>query len=158
MAIYTVHLPPLPGRDERLAGAAFIRDGFSKSAFAFGVFWLISKRLWISAALCLLLLAVIWGSAEALRLPLFAPALLTMLTSFFIGLEGPGLQAWRLRRRGWTEDGPISARDEEEAERRFFDRQGEPSASLPPRSEPAAMPARDMQGVIGMFPEPGARG
>jgi hypothetical protein len=155
MAIYSVHLPPLSDRRERLSKAVFIRDGFSKSAFAFGALWLIARRLWISALLFMIALIGLWAGAIAAGLPLYAPALVSLLLGFLLGLEGSSLEAWRLRRRGWSEAGIVSARDEEEAERRFYDGRIEPPA--PKRQEAAPAPARETPGVIGLFPEPGSQ-
>jgi Protein of unknown function (DUF2628) len=157
MAIFTVHLPPIADERRRLHDAEFVRDGFSRSAFVFGGFWLVSKRLWLSALIFAVLIVGVWAASAFLNLPLRVPFGISLLLSILLGLEGSSLQRWRFRRRGWSEAGLVSARDLEEAELRFFDQQG--IASTKPTAKSEARPVAAQEGgVIGLFPEPGARG
>jgi Protein of unknown function (DUF2628) len=160
MAIYTVHLPPLEDASERILKAKLVPDGFSRWAMAFGGFWLVSKRLWISAFLFTGLVFSIWAVSYSAGLPLRVPAFLSLLLFLLLALEGSSLQRWRLKRRGWSEVGVISAPTQEEAERRFFEA-NPPAlpASAPPSSKNAvpAQPQPSDRSVLGLFPEPGAR-
>jgi Protein of unknown function (DUF2628) len=157
MAIYTIHLPPLEDRDERLQRLETIRDGFQRGAFVFGAFWLVWRRLWISAALLLLLIAALWGASTQYGLPLLLPLGGTFLLLLLLGLEGSSLRRWRLKRRGWQEAAVIAAGSPDEAARRFLEAAlaapAAAAAATPAPSPPRVTPAD----VIGLFPEPGAR-
>ncbi len=159
MAIYTVHCPPIADEQRKLAETQFVRDGFVYSAFVFGSFWLIAKRLWISAVVYALLVIGIWAMSIRLDLPLRVPFGISLLLAILLGLECSSLQRWRLNRRGWRQEGIVSAHGLEEAERRFFEQHGaaEPLADQPRSGLAPARAARD-SGVLGLFPEPGARG
>ncbi len=72
--------------------------------------------------------------------------------------RGRASGAGGLKRRGWTEAAVIAASSAEEAERRFL----ETALAAPaPASAPKAVTPSSAQpvpaGVIGLFPEPGAR-
>jgi hypothetical protein len=165
MPSFTVHLPPEGDENQRLLKATFIKDGFSRSAFSFGLFWLISKRLWISTVLFGLVLAGLLYLLIGRGLPVLAFVGISFLLFMLLALEGASLQRWRLKRRGWQEAGLVVARNQEDAERRFFDQLAlgsvkdaasqTASVSVPATTRaPAARP----NDVIGLFPDPGARG
>ena len=88
MAVYSVHLQ---GADA--AGAAFVREGFSRPAFFLGPLWLLAQRLWLSAAL--------WCAAVLILLTLLSAGVLSggaclallLLLQTYIGLEAGRLIA-----------------------------------------------------------------
>jgi hypothetical protein len=159
MAIYTIHLPPITDERERLLRAIVLRDGFSKSAFVFGPLWLAAKRLWISAILYAASLIGAVSACLTFDLPGTVLGLVLALAALLLGLEGVSLQRWRLARRGWTEAGPVSAASQSEAERRYFEQVGrtvQSPATIKPGEAASARPSD--RSVLGLFPEPGARG
>jgi hypothetical protein len=166
MSVYTVHEPP------KRAGAAaadverfaFVRDGFSWWAFLFAPLWMLRHRMW----LVLIGYVVIAGAIEIpVRMsggPVLATSLIGILLGLLVGLEAGTLRRFTLSRRGWKNLGVVSGDDLEDAERRFFDAwlQRTNSTSGGPRAPTPAVAAPIWRGpsgsgVIGLFPEPGAR-
>jgi hypothetical protein len=90
-----------------------------------------------------------------------------------MGFEADSLRRWTLSRRNWRQLDIVVADDEEQAERRFFDRWTAkqralsndqsavdrggppPTRDIPgrPFSRPPPLPQSE---IIGLFPEPGA--
>jgi hypothetical protein len=168
MSVYTVHEPP------RRAGAAasdverfaFVRDGFSWWAFLLAPLWMLRHRMW----LVLIGYVVIAGAIEIpVKLsggPALATSLIGILLGLLVGLEAGTLRRFTLGRRGWKNLGVVSGDDLEDAERRFFDawlqRKSSPSNGPPAPTPGPASAAPSWRGplgsgVIGLFPEPGAR-
>ncbi|HEY0234577.1 MAG TPA: DUF2628 domain-containing protein [Afipia sp.] len=161
MAVYTVHAPASFGVDVRTTPdrIVFIRDGFYFWAFIAAVLWLIWHRLWLATlgylvlmvALQLALIAL--GAGDGVQLVVFA--VIALLT----GLEAGSLWRWTLARRKWRQIGVVVARNQREAEQRFFERfdtgvrieatRGT-SSSFPPM--PRSSIAND---AAGFFPSPG---
>lgn len=176
MAIYTVHEPPMTRPEARRGPERFavVRDGFHFWAFVLTPLWLLWRRLWLVFFGYLILCAALAFGMRWLGVPTGAVALMQIMLSFLVGLEAGTLWRWTLRRRKWSEVGVVSARNIEEAERRFFDGWtgnpqpasdlGErPSSFLPPAGSVAfgRLPVRtrvaQSSDVVGLFPEPGAQ-
>lgn len=162
MSVYTVHAPVAPDLPEQTDRFVFIRDGFHFWAMVFGPLWLVWHRLW------LVLLGYLGvGIVTAVALTLLGASanvrtLVFLLIAVLMGLEAASFRRWSYSRRKWRQIDFVVADDEEAAERRFFDRwtrdrDGEPAPShpVPPPHLPRAM-ASAPQGIIGLFPEPGA--
>jgi hypothetical protein len=160
MSTYTVHAPPR--RDGIAADPqrfAFVRDGFYFWAFLLTPIWMLYRRLWLAFALYLVLIAALAVTYYLLNLPPAARILIQVLLSILIGLEAGTLRRWTYARRRWTTIGVVSARNLEDAERRFFSRWVEDDKAVAAPS-PAVAPvaSRPMSSdVIGLFPEPGGR-
>jgi Protein of unknown function (DUF2628) len=168
MSVYTVHEPP--SRAGAAAAAverfAFVRDGFSWWAFLFAPLWMLWHRMW----LVLLGYVVVAGAIEIpVRMsggPVLATSLIGVLLGLLVGLEAGTLRRFTLGRRGWKNLGVVSGDDLEDAERRFFgvwlQRKRSPSNG-PHAPAPGPVSAAPSwrgplgSGVIGLFPEPGAR-
>ena len=80
-----------------------------------------------------------------------------------VGFEAANLRRWTLLRRGWREAGAVIGDDREAAERRFFDAYVAHAAErtdvvAPPPAPPSFRPSAAAADVIGLFPQPGARG
>ena len=172
MAFYTAYTPPDDemGSDlsEALSRAVVMKDGFSFPAFIFTVFWLLSKKIWLGFmvfaafyAALLLLQAKLGLSAPALVVSQFA-------LGIFLGLEGHHLWGQKLMAKGWRLADVVEARNQDEAERRFFERalawgvSADASRPVPPKLQPDApqspVYARPVgHQVIGMFPEGASR-
>jgi hypothetical protein len=171
MAFYAVYLPPPRAgvaEADALAEAVVLRDGFSVMAFLFTGLWLLAKRLWLP----FLAFAVAYGLIvlAQLRYGLHpaAAAAAQLVLGLWLGLEGTTLLGRKLVDRGWRFVDVVEARNQEEAERRFFERAlAAPAMARPasPPPPPGAAPAASVprvappagSGVIGMFPEAGAR-
>jgi Protein of unknown function (DUF2628) len=173
MPVYTVHEPPLrPGQSttdpERFA---FVRDGFYFWAFLFAPLWMLWRRLWL---VLILYLAIGAGIGAALRLagaPLSLELGVSVLIALLVGFEAGTLRRWTLARRGWNTVGVVVGDDLEAAEHRFFaswierraERSKEPAAPAVPTvsaitaAQPPRVP-RPTSDIVGLFPEPGARG
>jgi hypothetical protein len=159
MPTYTVHAPP-----QREGSAAdpqrfvFVRDGFQFWAFLITPIWLLYRRLWLVFILYVVLIAALEGAYYLFNLPQSARFLIELLLSVLIGFEAGSLRRWTYARRRWSTIAVVSARNLEEAERRFFSRWVEetPVVARPPVVTPFAA-SRTSSDVIGLFPEPGGR-
>ena len=104
MRLFTVH-----ARTGTKPATRLVREGFSFPAFLFGPLWLLWHALWLGLLGYLLLAAAIaaipdpWENWAALALQLL------------LGLHARDIQRWTLARRGFTTEGVVAGRDEEEA-------------------------------------------
>jgi hypothetical protein len=174
MPVYTVHAP-VTGN----AGIAatdkfvFVRDGFYLWATLLGVVWLAWHRLWLALIGCIVLMAAIDVVMMRLGVSPTAIFLVNVLLALLIGFEAASLRRWTLSRRNWRQLDIVVADDEEQAERRFFDRwtakqrnlsndqtavdRGSPPPTRDIPGQPFSRPAPASQSeIIGLFPEPGA--
>ncbi|MEO5758705.1 MAG: DUF2628 domain-containing protein [Mesorhizobium sp.] len=144
MAIYVVMEPPRLG--EKADTTAFIRDGFSWLGFLVPPLWLVWNRLWIEAGLTFVVMGLLSMLGEKLGLGL-AGSLLSLLVSFYVGLEGQGLRIAALRRRGWHEWGTVEAGGLDDADTRYtLDAEAlSDDVPPPPRIVPDAALARPAQ-------------
>ena len=116
MASYVVMEPP--GRSEKVETTTFVRDGFTWLGFLVSPLWLAWHRLWIEAGLTVVVMGILSVLGERLGLGL-AGSLLSLLVSFYVGLEGQGLRIASLRRRGWHEWGVVAAGSLDDADTRY---------------------------------------
>jgi hypothetical protein len=171
MAFYAAYIPLAKAgvsEADRLAESVVLRDGFSFPAFLFTGLWLLAKRLWLP----FLAFAVIYGLIALAQLRYgfhpAAAAVAQLVMGGWLGLEGSNLVGRRLIAKGWRFADIVEARNQEEAERRFFERAltgDAPASSVSvPRPamavQPVAVPrmganlgAASPTGVIGLFPE-----
>ncbi|MHC2107960.1 DUF2628 domain-containing protein [Methylobacterium sp.] len=153
MRSYTLHLPidARPGESIGLDRAVLVPDGFAWPAFAFGVLWFLFHRLWIAALIVLAGFLALAGIGHLLGLPAGIATLVTLLTSWLVGLEASSLRRWTLARRGWPARDAVIAATPEEAEARALNRWLDSSAAAPRAPFPAG-PTRRTEPVIGLFP------
>jgi hypothetical protein len=118
MAVYVVMEPPRANRNDAATGAVLVRDAFSVLAFLLPPLWLLWHRLWIEAALAFAAAMALTALGEVAGFGL-AGAVLLLLVSIFIGLEGAALRVNAMRRRGWREWGVVEGSDRAEAEIRY---------------------------------------
>jgi hypothetical protein len=154
MAVFTVHSPPgdPPGAAERVV---FVREGFSKAAFALPWAYLIAHRAWLPFAIYV---------AGAIGVALLAAALgarggATLLAivgySLLFGLEAPALRQWSLRRKGYAQVASVVAASLEDAEMRFFSAaHAAPAAAPLLRRAPVAPPPQDGGPMFFAGPDP----
>src|SRR5262249_58169981 len=123
----------------------------------------LAHRLWLELVIYLLISAAVDVGLRALGASVFTMVLAALLISLLAGLEASTLRRFKLTRRHWRNIGVVTGDDLEDAERRFFDawiRQAparRPAAANGAASGSAAPPPAAPSGVIGLFPEPGAR-
>lgn len=159
MTVYTVHAPPhAAGSEEDVLSFAFVKEGFCWPALFFAPVWLVARGLW------LVLLGYILVVVALSLLDRFVPGpygtVGSVLFGFLFALEANELRRWTLGRRGWRLLGVAVANRRDEAERRFFQDwldapRPAPSRAAAPRPAPA-LPLRPDEGVLGLFPSPGA--
>ena len=174
MPVYTVHAPAT--RDTGSAATdrfAFVRDGFHFWAFVLGPVWLAWHRLWLALIGWIVLMAVIDVAMVRLGVSPTAIFLVDVLLALLMGFEAASLRRWTLSRRNWRQLDIVVADDEEQAERRFFDRwtakqrnlsndqmavdRGGPPPTRDVPGQPFSRPPPLSQSeIIGLFPEPGA--
>jgi len=157
MALFSVYLPNAQkgARPDRLEHARFVRDGFSWLAFFVPLIWLLVHRVWRWLLVILAFDVALMVLGSRLGLSPVTLTLVSLLEMVFVGLEARHWYGLALERRGFELADVVQADTLEEAEYRFFNR----FASEPPASSPAVMtraPSRNY-GVIGLFPEQGAR-
>jgi hypothetical protein len=130
MASYVVMEPP-ESRDAA-RDAVLVRDGFHVLAFIFPFLWLFFHRLWLEG-LAVLLAAILIGVASSTVLANNAGAVLSILVSIYVGLEGSAIRIASLRRRGWREWGVVEADHFDDAETRYLaEIAGEEEDNAPP--------------------------
>src|SRR5262245_6068185 len=100
MARYAVMGPARSGGEGDAERVLLIRDGFSLIAFFLPALWFLWHRLWIEAALAFAVTAGLAALADVTGFGIAAP-LLSLLVSFYAGLEGAALRIAAWRRRGW---------------------------------------------------------
>ena len=173
MPVYTVHAPVMSNANGRVTDRfAFVRDGFHFWAALLSPVWLLWHRLWLALiGWIILLLALDVGMARlgAGRTAIFVA---NVLAALLMGFEAASLRRWTLSRRNWRQLDIVVADDEEQAERRFFERWTAKQRALNDQSavdRGAPPPTRDIPGqpfskpppplpqggIIGLFPEPG---
>ena len=153
MRTYTVLAPP-PAEKAGVPEALrflFVKDGFSWPALFFPFLWMLSRRLFLAAALYVLAA----GAFVAFERLAGEPAIFVLIAAR-IGLAflANDLRRFFLHRRGYVLVGEASGRSIDEAEIRYFlNRPEEPAAApLAPLHPPRAV----MPEVLGLFPTAGA--
>ena len=165
MAIYTVHAPAsYYATDVRTTPdkLVFVRDGFYFWAFAAAIIWLIWHRLWLALIGYLAISVVAEIVFSRLGVGSGARLLIMVVFALLFGLEAGTLRRWKLSRGKWRQLDIVVADSEDAAERRFFERwnakttqNNERGHSPSPPPLPRASIAHP-QGIVGLFPEPGA--
>jgi hypothetical protein len=123
MHVYTVHeAPDAPAdRMDRAERLVFVRDGFSLLAALVPPLWMLSRRLWLPAALYFAA-AVLYGLLVWLfEIPERWLGLPVLAAHLLIGFEADGIARWALGRAGYASLGTVCGRSAAECERRFFD-------------------------------------
>lgn len=156
MAVYTVHAPADAASGEDADRITFLRDGFHVWAMLFGPLWLLWHRLWLAllgylvVAVGLSVVLALLGASEGVRAAVF------LLLAILMGLEAASLRRWSYSRGKWRQIDFVVAGNEQDAERRFFDRA---DADAAPRAYAAQGrfygASGSAPGIIGLFPEAG---
>jgi hypothetical protein len=172
MPVYTVHAPIATDAGLRATDRfAFVRDGFHFWAALFGPVWLIWNRLWLALLGWIVVIVVLEIGMTSLGAGPTAIFFADLLVALLMGFEAASLRRWTLSRRNWRQLDIVVADDEEQAERRFFDRWAAKQRALydqPAVDRGGPPPTRDIPGqpfstppplphnaILGLFPEPG---
>lgn len=153
----------------------FVKNGFSVFAATLPPVWFLVHRLWLELVIylaCLIGLVLLADFINPLILPLIHSAV-----TLYLGIEGNTLRLGALQRRGYVELAVVSGHDLEACEARFLShclerlqaRRAEadkmsgnyPANRFDPVSGPNRRIASDdriADGIIGLFPQPEAKG
>jgi hypothetical protein len=175
MPVYTVHAPSASRTDLRATDRfTFVRDGFHVWAALLGPVWLIWHRLWLALIGWIVVILAIDVAMTRLGAGGAAIFLANLLIALLMGFEAASLERWTLSRGNWRQLDIVVGDDEEQAERRFFDRwtakqrglgndqssvdRGGPPPTRDIPGQPFSKPPPPLPqgGIIGLFPEPGA--
>jgi hypothetical protein len=174
MPVYTVHAPATGNASVAATDKfVFVRDGFHLWAAVLGVVWLAWHRLWLALIGWIVVMAAIDFALARLGVSPMAIFLVDGVLALLLGFEAASLRRWTLSRRNWRQLDIVVADDEEQAERRFFDRwtakqrnlsndqtaidRGGPPPTRDIPGQPFSRPPPASQSeIIGLFPEPGA--
>ncbi|PIO97832.1 DUF2628 domain-containing protein [Pleomorphomonas carboxyditropha] len=156
MAIFSVHLlgdaPPQVAADR----AVFVRDGFAFWAFLLGPLWFLWHREWLGLVGWLVIAALIAVSERWLGS--VTGGGFELILALATGIVANDIRRLTLALRGFRESGVVEAQSHEAAERRFFDSWLAQPRPASPSAPPVVHPARSVPpGVLGLFPESGAR-
>lgn len=155
MAIFSVHLPDKAAPDLVAERAVLVRDGFAFWAMLFGPLWFLRHREWLGLVGWLLLAALITLSERWLGS--VTTGGFELILALATGVVANDVRRLTLRLRGFREVDVVEGESRDAAERRFFDAwlvRPQPAPTLPPVLHPArSVPP----GVLGLFPESGAR-
>jgi len=154
--VYSVFEPPERGGSaaDHVERFAFVRDGFSFTAFLFGPIWLLWHRLWLALLGYVGVIAVLAAGMHLVGASYAIRGLVGFLVALLVGFEGSSLRHWTLTRRGWRDRGIVVGEDLETAERRFFAAWVSAVQAAPVPLPRVRMPTSN--DVVGLFPEPGA--
>jgi hypothetical protein len=175
MPVYTVHAPNASRADLRATDRfTFVRDGFHVWAALLGPVWLIWHRLWLALIGWIVVILAIDVAMTRLGAGGAAIFLANLLIALLMGFEAASLERWTLSRGNWRQLDIVVGDDDEQAERRFFDRwtakqrglgndqssvdRGGPPPTRDIPGQPFSKPPPPLPqgGIIGLFPEPGA--
>jgi hypothetical protein len=164
MPLYAAHAPREPLTLEGADKAVLVPQGFSKAAFVFGPWWLVSNALWRALIGWALACAALFALAVRFGLPLPALALALLALATYLGAEASSLRSAALERAGLPLVDLVAASDEEVGLKTLFARWGasdEEARALAPAGPavsgtppPSSFANRD---VLGLFPAPGGR-
>jgi hypothetical protein len=147
MKSYVVLAPP-PARKAGVPDALrflFVKDGFSWPALFFPFLWMLSRRLFLAAAVYIVLAAALVALSDVIGSPALAALAALRLALGFLGND---LRRYGLVRRGYVEIGSATGVSRDEAEIRFFMNRPDDVDAAPPIARPPAAPGP----VIGLFP------
>ena len=165
MQYYSVYETDTPAANlvERADKLAFVKEGFSLTAFFFGALWLIYQRMWIELAVYVAVFGALeWAAAANKQSAGMLGIAMFGLTVLF-ALEASDLRIAMLRRRGYKFAGVAIGRDRSSAELSFFrswlplqaaagDEREHAPITAPVSQTPRPLLRGERDEVIGSFP------
>lgn len=156
MAIFSVHLPAKAAPEVIVERTVFVRDGFAFWALLFGPLWFLRHREWLGLV-GWLALAVLITLSERWLGPVTTGGF-ELILAIATGVVANDVRRLSLRLRGFRESGVVEGESRDAAERRFFEAWLAQPRSASPQPPPVLHPGRSVPpGVLGLFPESGAR-
>lgn len=156
MAIYSIHLPGNTTPEVAADRAVFVRDGFSFWAMLFGPLWFLRHCEWLGLV-GWLVIAALMSVAERWLGSVISGGF-ELILALATGVAANDIRRLTLALRGFRESGVVEGQSREAAERRFFDSWLGQPRPVTPSAPPVLHPARSVPpGVLGLFPESGAR-
>lgn len=103
MRVYTVHLRQTGGdeRPDPLRDLMLVKEGFSWPAFLFTALWALSRGLWLTALVLIIVQGGLAWAAEELGLDPALRLVLSVTIAVVVGSWGNDLRRRRLARRGF---------------------------------------------------------
>jgi hypothetical protein len=164
---YTVHEREDESGDiqDRADKIVFVKEGYAWIALVMPVLWLLYHGMWLvlTGFVALVVAFQVVFSVSGIGEDVAGPA--TFVISAMFALLANDLRRWTLGLRGYRLVEPVSGRDLEECEERFFTdwlaAQGNPTEGIKHVQKHSGVqagpvPARTAtEDVIGLFPEPG---
>lgn len=139
MKSFYVMTAPAAGDPDR--DTVFLRDGFSWPAFLLPLPWLLFRKLWLIAALAVVLYLASIYAAESFRLDAL-PLAFSFVLSLWVALEGGEARRRQFERLGWTLDRVMSAETLADAEAVYFAERSARAGNQPVDRLPALPVAR----------------
>lgn len=141
--VYSVYEPPQDDRSaaERAGDFIFVRDSFSRAALIFGPVWLVFKRQWAALAVYAVMAALFASIMYFAQTPSQLWSYVYLALNAVVGFEAPVLRGLQLEAQGWRNLGISEARNDRDAEYRFFkswlDQTKTPKSPVPSSGTPS---------------------
>ena len=146
MAVFNVFEHP----DKGLDGTELVREGFASWAVVFTVLWALWHRMWVAAAVLLVIMATTSIASVYGVLPASVASLLEAGLALLFGFEGNALRGFSLRQAGYREVAVISADSLEIAELKYASAAITPTGpAIRPSVPPLIQPPTDTLGLFG---------
>jgi hypothetical protein len=159
MKLYSVHLPAGAPAALALERAAFVKSGFSWSAFLVTPIWAIWRRLWLALGLWFALLAAIAVLAAVAHIGAFGGIVLYYIGAMAFGLEAERFRQSRLAATGYLLHGLALGGSVGDAEAGYFAGRGSVVADSGPtpaaptdRADPPGPNVASETDLLGLFP------
>lgn len=128
MKVYSVHLRRHGLDTDR--DVVLVKEGFSWPAFFLSFLWALWHRLWLAAALIVLVNAAISLGIYLLHPDPLTQAVVSLGVAAIIGYLADGIRQNKLARLGFAFSGVVSGIDRDHAFRRFLDKDPALAADL----------------------------
>ncbi|BCJ89329.1 hypothetical protein IZ6_00640 [Terrihabitans soli] len=158
MRLWTVYEPRHPANaGERADKTLFIKDGFSWPGLFFSLFWLLIQRLWLGAAVFVVLAMAAALVGSLLPLSDNAGMLLSLLVNLWVGFDGNDMRRRKLLKKGYAQAGSVLAKTQAEAEEIFFASRSAPDDEPVVHAPPRRTNFSASDDALGFFPRPSPR-
>ncbi|MCB1378698.1 MAG: DUF2628 domain-containing protein [Alphaproteobacteria bacterium] len=98
----------------------FVKEGFSVPAMVFTVLWALWHKMWIAAAVMLVVMALVAGLFSILAPDDQMIAVVNLAAGLVLGFEAHRLRCWSLTLSGYRQADLIQAQNIDEAEWKYF--------------------------------------
>lgn len=116
MKIFSVYLD----KKNTLEKAVFVKNGFSLKAFIFSYLWFLFNRMWFIAIALFLLNAILFACIFNAHIDFVCYYVINLAITLYVGSSAMNLKEMSLISRGYKLKESIVAKDEAEAQLKFF--------------------------------------